>query len=463
MENRNKKVNKILINGRIITVDKNRRIFGNGAIAIDGGNIAGVGETKDIIANFYSNEIIDLKGAIVHPGLINCHNHLAHSLFRCWFPDNKTLIDYFNTDIENIFFANITDEMEYFATILTCMEMVMNGTTSFMSINSDLNHIESQIEAIEDLGIRGTASQSIKDIRAKYQYSTKKCLEILEDNLINYGYKSGRKAWCISTVYGIENSTNELMKGAKRLAEKYNAILNAHCSWSQEDVDICKQENNGKTPTEVYNDLGILDDKTSLVHMNVLSEKDFEIICKTKLNPIRCPDIQMRFGFGYSKISKYPEMLKSGVNVAIGTDCGQGSNTHADLTRAMYTEVLMEKEARSDINIISADNVLDMATIFGAKAMGIEDKAGSIEDGKWADIVIHRTDRPESYPNNYLVRNLVYSMGSKTIKDVMVGGEYIVKDCKLNSMDSESILSRVEYLSNKIRKIIPLLEVEKHL
>jgi 5-methylthioadenosine/S-adenosylhomocysteine deaminase len=463
LENKKKIADKLLVNGRIITVDKENRIFKKGAVAIKGGDIIGVGKSEELLINFESGEIIDLKGAVVHPGLINCHNHLAHSLFRCWFPDNKNLTDYFNTDIENIFFKNISKEMEYYATMLSCMEMVMTGTTSFMSINSDLGYLESQIEAVEDIGIRGTVSQSIKDVRSKFPSTTKECLEKLEYNLKNYGYKPGRKAYCVSTVYGIENGSNELMMGAKSLAEKYNTILNTHCSWSEDDVDICKRENNGKTPTEVYNELGILDEKTTLVHMNVLSDVDLKIIYKTKINPVRCPEILMRLGFGYSKISKYPEMLKAGVNAAIGTDCGQVSSNHADLTKAMYTEALMEKEGRNDLNIISAEDVLNMATIFGAKAMGIQDKAGSIEVGKWADLVIHRIDRPESYPNNYLVRNLVYSMGSKTIKDVMVGGEFIVKDSKLNTGDAETILEKVESLSGKIREIIPLLEQDKQM
>lgn len=444
------KVDLILKNGIFITMDKKFRIIKNGAISIKAGKIVDIDKSEKILNNYFSEKEVDLNNSIVHPAFINSHHHLASHIIRCWIPDHFGTFDLWDL-VEEKFFKSLNPEIEYLSTALACTEMLLSGTTAFMDIGVGFS-IESQMAAIEDIGIRGIVSRRIEDGDTVFSMPTKKCLSVLEEDLKEYGYKPGRKTWCVGTVYGIDVCSNELMSAAKKLADKYNTIMSAHSNFSEPDIEIVMKKNNGKRPIEVYDEIGILNSQTTLTHLNCLSDKELELVLNSNISGVHCPEITMRYAFGYSRSNKFPEMLNSGVKVGLGTDCCHISCNSANVGKTMRIAALSSKEGRCMLSAISSDNALKMATIYGAKALGIDDRLGSFEIGKDADIVIHRADKPECYPLFDVVNNLVYSMGTTTINDVLIQGEYFVKDSKLTKIDPADIYEKVETVTKKLRE-----------
>jgi len=233
---------------------------------------------------------------------------------------------------------------------------------------------------------------------------------------------------------------DEVVVGAKELAREYDDVLFMHQSAYESEVALY-EEKYGCTPVEHLERLGVLDSKTTLVHMIRLTEHDVELLAETGTNVIHCPAASMKFGLGASSIGKFPEMVSKGVTVGLGNDSGTWSDGLDILTQA-YLASMIHREARRELVPINSYKAFEMATIDGARTLGMEREIGSIEVGKKADIVVHTNDVPESALNFDPFMNLIYAVRSKSIRHVMVEGEWIVKDGKSTKVDEEALMEK---------------------
>ena len=436
----------MLTHGAVITMDGERRILRDGAVAVADGRIVAIGPTKQVVPTVRATEVRDLGGGIVHPGLVDAHVHPTLQLVRGVLPDfydEERLVKEYGPPSA----AEKTEEEEFSSVLLASMEMAHNGTTVFADTGSS-RYLERSVEAVESVGIRGLVGDFIKDLGETPGWfkdpdsarSTEDNLERLEDQITRY--RKGRLAWSHAGLLGLGTASDDLLRSAKELADEHDAPLIMHQSWSGEEVEACRAKT-GRRPIERLADLGVLGPGTTLVHMIHVNDDEIGILAETGTNVVHCPAPGIKRAYGAARIGWFVEMLNSGVPVALGCDAANWANS-LDIVRAMYLACLIHREVRGVVPAISAETALEMATIHGARAVGMADEIGSLEVGKRADIVVHNTGAPETHPVHDPVSNLVYSSLTETVDTVLVNGNAVLEGGKLTNVDAEEAYPRID-------------------
>ena len=441
-------VDLLLRHGQILTMDPERRILVDGAIAVRGGRIVAAGPDREVGDAYTGVEERDLNGALVHPGLIDAHVHAGMQELTAGFGP-KDLAE--SSLVDNSLFAAMSPERDYLGALKASVEMAANGTTFFSDTGGSF-FLDEAVRAIETVGIRGNPGNFLLDVAAEVpdpdpdewggsitveesasvMTSTDECKARLADQLERYPYGRGARVGSAVAVYGCCRCSDELLLEAKRLAEQQGVPMIMHQSWGPEEVTISLHET-GRRPIEHLSDLGILDENLTLVHMNHLSDDELALVIESGVGVVHCPAASARRGMGAIRHGRFPEMLDAGVRVALGSD---GISGRRDVLRQAYLAGVGFREMRGDFPVLTGENVLEMATLHGASVLGLDDELGSIEAGKRADIVIHTLDRPEAHPRfKDPVDRLVYFQGSSTVDTVFVDGEAILDRGRFTRFD----------------------------
>ncbi len=450
-----KPVDLLLRHGRIITMDPNRRILVDGAVAVDNGRIADVGPDRALALRTDATAIRDLGGALVHPGLVDAHVHAGSSeLSRGIAP--KDHADY--EAVDDWLFTHRSAEADHLGALLSCMEMVTNGTTAYSDTGGSF-FLEETVRAIEKVGMRGvpghrmldfnpqvpgrdTSAGAMSDEEAEtLRTPTGECVERLEEQMTRYPFRNGGRVRAGATMYGCMRCSDDLLVQAQALARKHGAPMIMHQSWDPEEVTI-SEALYGCRPIEHLADIGVLDENLTLVHMNHLSAREVDLVADSGTRVVHCPAASLRRGMGAIRVGSFPEMLAKGVPVALGSD---GYSGRRDVLRQAYLAAVGFREFRGELPVLTGETVLEMATLHGARALGLEDEIGSIEVGKRADLVVHRLDRPEAHPRfRDPVDNLVYFRASSTVDTVFVDGEPILDGGVFTRFDSGEAYRRID-------------------
>lgn len=448
-------VDYLLRHGRILTMDDHRRILVDGAIAIRDGMIVAVGPDREIAGEARATSIRDLKGALVHPGLIDAHVHAGNSeLSRGMAP--KDHADY--GAVDDWLFSFRSPETDYLGALLSCMEMVTNGITAYSDTGGSF-YLEETVRAIERVGMRGmpghvvldanppvpgrdTSAGAMSEEEAELiRAPTGTCVERLDDQMRRYPFRSGGRVRGAATMYGCMRCSDRLLIEAQALAEYHGAPMIMHQSWDPEEVTI-SEALYGCRPIEHLADIGVLGENLTLVHMNHLSDSEVDLVADSGARVVHCPAASLRRGMGAIRNGSFPEMLAKGVPVALGSD---GYSGRRDVLRQAYLAAVGFREFRGELPVLTGETVLEMATLHGAEALGLEEEIGSIEVGKRADLVVHGLDRPEAYPRfRDPVDNLVYFRGSSTVDTVFVDGEAILDGGRFTRFDAEEAYRMID-------------------
>ena len=443
-------VDVLLRHGQVITMDPPRRILVDGGIAVGNGRILAVGPDRDIGAAYESADERDLKGALVHPGLIDAHVHAnSQEVIRGFAP--KTIADW--GVVERALWASRSTEKDYLGALLCSMETVANGTTTFCDTGSSF-WLEETARAIEQVGVRGIVGFFLLDanfeVDAELQESplygsmppdevdilmtpTAAALDRLREQVERFAFRGDGKVRSAVTLFGCGRCSDELLVEARQLARDYDVPMVMHQSWGPEEVDASLRTFDQR-PVEHLAHLGIMDPNLTLIHMNHLDDREVELVAESGANVVHCPSASVRRGMGAIRKGRFPEMLAAGVSVALGSD---GFHGRRDLLRQAYLAAVGFRETRGDFPVLTAETVLEMATVHGARVLGLEDEVGSIEVGKRADIVIHTLDRPEAHPRfQDPVDNLVFFRGSSTVDTVFVDGEAVLDHGRFARFDA---------------------------
>ncbi|RAV21261.1 amidohydrolase family protein [Paenibacillus contaminans] len=457
------KADLILTNGYILTVDPSRRMIENGAIAIVDGRIAAIGKNAEVLRD-YEGEQYDCNGGVVHPGLIDAHEHAVWHLVRCWVADTFSVREVWE-DYEDPLVRNISSYDEHLGMLLATMEMALNGTTFFGDTGSS-RHLEGMFTGGNIVGVKGFTGAGIGDNYipelAIMQYSTNKCLDILEQQLKDYPRTRKRPVGAHIGLAGMEHCSGDLIVGSKELAKKYGVQMQVHLSVYEDEVKYFVKEY-GMTPIKYYDSLGVLDEGTTLVHAIQTQEDELPILARKRPYIIHCPGASAKYGLG-ALSGYFPEMMDMGVDIALGTDAGNWSDG-LDMFMQMYLAAVGHRETKKEAPIFTREDVFVMGTINGAKALGVESECGSLEVGKAADIVVHTTLRPEALPAYDRLNSLVYATQGKTVNSVLVDGEFIVKDGKCTRVSLEEMapvfnehaMNLAERMKFKLQRTWPLV------
>jgi len=443
-------VDLLLRHGRVITMDPARRILVDGAIAVTDGRITDMGPDREVAPRHTARETRDLRSAVVHPGLVDGHNHTNSRAVRGLFP--KDSIDW--SPVERATLEGMTPEFEYASAVLACMEMVASGTTIYSDTGGSL-FLDQTVAAIETVGMRGVPGWFIVDapgalggtwsraaLAQRLQVSTQEGLRRLRDQVDRYPFRRGPgepspRARSAVLLMGMLANTEQLVIAAQELARERDLPLIMHKSWSADEVEASLAEH-GRRPVERLADIGVLGPNVTLAHAIQLDEHEVELLAAAGASMLR--------GVGAIRVGRFPEALAAGVNVALGSDGGRGQKH--DVARAMYLAVGVHREVRGAFPVITFEQALEMATINGARALGLADELGSIEIGKRADLVVHGLDATEAHPKlRDPVDALVFVMRSGSVESVYVDGEPIYLGRRFTRFDPVVAYETVDRLA----------------
>src|SRR6266704_1171036 len=354
----------LFTNATVITMNPTRDIITNGAVAVSGNRIVAVGKSDALRQQYHDDEVIDVQGRLILPGLIDTHVHLAQALIRSC-ADDMSLIQWLCERVW-VLQGNFTEDDGYVSARLCIAEMLKSGTTTFLE--SMLAHrygFDGIARAVDESGIRACLAGSVLDMHSKW---------------------NGAAADRIHVWFGPRTPggvSGELYREMSELAHLRDMGITMQLAEVEADK-IFLNEKYGLSPVAYAESVGLLGPKTVLVHMVWLTREDIEKLAATRTSVSHNPSSNSKLASGVCKV---PQMLASGVNVALGCDGGPSNNDY-DMIREMKLAALIHKAVTLDPLIVPAETVLEMATINGARALGLEHEIGSLEAGKKADLVV---------------------------------------------------------------------------
>ena len=424
----------------VVTQDEKRDVLRDVSVLIRDDRIEQIGKSSGSSADFE----IDGRGKIALPGLINAHTHLSMVLFR-GYADDMVLQDWLQKKIWPLE-GKLTAEACYQGALLGSAEMIMSGTTTFMDMYF---HMEDVARAVNESGLRAILSYGIIDLfdPAKAKIEQKK-----SEELFNFLRKlqSPRIRFALAP-HAPYTCSAETLLWAKEFAEKNDTIIHIHIAETRkEQADSQKQH--GARVIEYLDKIGALSKKMVGAHCVWLTKTEIGLLAKSGVNVTHCPVSNMKLASG--GVAPLPEMFDAGIAVSLGTD-GAASNNTLDMFETMKVCALLHKAHRWDPTVLNAQKVLDLATIEGARALGMEREIGSIEVGKRADIILLDANLPNMSPiygPDTVVSDLVYSASSGNVSTTIVDGKVLMENRQLKTVDLDKTLASAQEIANKLSR-----------
>ena len=431
-------VDIIIRNGWLLTMAPDSRVIKKGAVAVRGDSIVAAGPQDILGARYKPWKTIDACGGIIMPGLVNAHTHAAMTCFR-GLADDLPLMTWLN---EYIFpaEAKLTSDAVYQGALLACAEMILSGTTTFC----DMYLFEDSVaRAAKEAGMRAVVGEVLYDFPSPNYGPMEEGLKYTEalidrwrdDPLINIAVEPHSAYLC----------SPDLLKRVKAIADRNGVPVVIHLSESEKEVDQIR-EKYGKTPVEHLAEIGFLNPGVIAAHCVALSKNDIRLLREFGVKVAHNPESNMKLASG---ISPVPELLKHGITVGIGTD-GCASNNNLDLLQEMDTAAKLHKVNRLDPTVMDAPTVVRMATIDGARVLGLQDLIGSLEPGKKADIIVIDTRQPHLTPMYDVYSHLVYAVSGHDVVTSIVNGKVLMENRVLTTLDQDAVIESVNRIAERV-------------
>lgn len=423
-------MNILIENVKILTM-VDGEVIKNGNIYIENEKIKKI--TNDKI-DFSYDKKIDGKNYLAMPGFVNAHTHVGMSLFRN-FSDDVELMTWLNEKIWPLE-GKLIEEDVYWASLLSHAEMIMTGTTSF----ADMYYFEDQtIKALEKSKMRAQISRGLTLEDKNYKK--------IEENIDLFKKYENSQNGRINTAFGphaVYTTDKNYLKEINKYAKKYKMPIHIHLSETKtENTDCMKRFN--QSPTEVFEECGIFENKTIAAHGLYLSDKDLDILSKYDVSVVHNPSSNLKLSSGFLDCTR---VINKKINLAMGTDSSASNNNLSMIKEISLTSLVSKYNNPQNLK---AYDVLKMATINGAKALGLDDKIGTLEEGKLADIILIDLNNPNHTPQNNLISSLPYSTFDKDVSYVIINGDLVYDDKKFVYLNEEEIIKNAEESFQKLR------------
>lgn len=408
-----------------------------GDLLIEGELITAVGEVP-IEKKIQADQVIDATGMIAMPGLVNCHNHAAMSILR-GFSEDLRLMEWLSQKMWPAE-ARMTAEDVYLGTLLSTVEMIKSGTTTFADMYVFTDEVA---RAVVDSGMRGVLTRGLIEMDEGREERFTEARSLFETWS---GAGNGRISVMVGP-HGPHTCPPSYLKRAIALAKEFDAPLHIHLAETTEEVTLIKQEY-GLTPTAYLQEVGLFDHHVVLAHSVHLSAADIEILRRAQLrggiahNPVS----NLKLGCGIAPIVEY---MQAGLTVGLGTD-GPGSATTLDLFEEIKAAAWMQKVRTFDPTALNASQVLQMATREGAKVLALEDRIGTLEAGKRADVILVDLNAAHLRPHHDVSALLAYSANGADVHTTIINGEILMRDRKLTKLDEQALLTEIETRAKRI-------------
>ena len=437
-------VDLLLTHALIVTQDDRRSIVPDGAIAIRQGRILARGATGEVTACFQAGETIDLSGKVVFPGLINTHDHLFQVATKGLGEDMP--VEKWVEVVTSPTAVHITPDEMYVFALTGCLELIHSGVTTVADMNyravQFASHDEN-IRAIQDSGLRGRYTSIITTYGLEYGIPTQ-LIDSIEWYVEEYTrliekYPPNDKLAVWIAIGAPWTITKEGLMTIHDFSVRTNTPIIMHINENYVDNETIYKRY-GKNVIPFFDEIGFLSPSLLAVHCVEMDDTDIELFVKHDVKVSHNPVSNMYLGSGVAPIMK---MHHAGLTISLGVD-GAGSNNSQDMLETLKCAALLQKVAAKDASVVDAQTVLDWATLGGAKALGLEEKIGSLEVGKRADLFVIAPNTPKVVPIHDPVASLVYSCGQENVVMTVVDGKVLMKDGVIQQIDEASVIARCQ-------------------
>ena len=432
----------------VVTLDPERRIIRDGSIVVDGTRIARV-DKADALADVTAARVIDARDMVVTPGFVNNHMHVSYAhAVRGIFPDDLDPMVY----LGHVFTLQgaMTEEDEYLTSLLGITELLKYGTTCFLDPGST-KFLDTCLRAYEESGCRIVVGDQVVDRPNPLHlpvYRTHEAIRRMETAITTYDRRLGGRVRAWAMPFDAAYCSDDLLREAKRLADAHGTGLTLHQANRPGTVTMYRDVH-GKRPIEYLDDLHVLGPNLLLAHVIDVDDREIAAIARTGTKTVMCPTAALKMGARMTATARLPEMLARGICVSLGTDAGNNSNL-IETMRSMYLAAVLYKDARGTTAVVPAERALELATLAGAQALGLDAEIGSLEVGKRADLVLFDTRRPEWSALHNPINTLVYSADGRSVHTVVVDGRVVVADGRATYVDEPALIRKVQTLGDRL-------------
>lgn len=427
-------------NGTVVTVNPDFDIIENGLVCIDGSRLKRIAPTAVNAPLPRAREVIDAHGGLILPGLVNTHTHLPMTLFR-GLADDLPLKQWLEDFIFPAEARFVNRETVWLGTQLACAELLLSGTTTCCD---GYFHADQIARALAPIGMRAVLGQGVIDFPAPGIRDPSQNISHAAE-FVRCWHRADPLITPSVFCHSPYTCSEQTLRRAKAIVAEDGLLLQIHAAETQwERRHILDQHQ--RTPIGYLEWLGILDRQTLLVHAVWADNDDIGIMARRNCSVSHCPESSMKLAVGTAPI---PQIIDAGIIVGLGTD-GCASNNDMDLFAEMDTAAKLHKITCGDPTILNAAQVLKMATIDGAKAIGLGDEIGSLEPGKAADLIVIDTRRPHLTPLYHPVSQLVYAAGGPDVRHVVVAGKPLMRDRRLLTLDADALKAQMKTTAERI-------------
>lgn len=426
----------------VVPVEPKGVVLTDHSIAIQGGHIIDILPSDEATAKYQTEHIVDRSGHVLMPGLINTHTHAAMSLMR-GLADDLPLMSWLNEHIWPTEGKWVSPDFVRDGTRLAMAEMLRGGTTCFNDMYFFPDEVARQAE---HAGMRAVVGLIVIDFPTAWAQDA--------DEYINKGIALNdelKHSPLVTTAFaphGPYTVSDAPLQKIVMYAEELDIPIHMHIHETADEIKG-SQEQYGKRPLTRIDELGLLSPRLMAVHMTQLEDSEITRLAETNSSVVHCPESNLKLASGFCPVQK---LIDAGINVALGTD-GAASNNDLDMFGEMRTAALLAKGVAGDASALPAAEALEMATINGARALGLDAICGSLTIGKAADIIAVKMDDLETQPLYHAVSQLVYATGRDKVNDVWVAGRHLLKERQLTTLDEEAILKSTHRWREKIAEI----------
>ncbi len=427
----------LIKNGTLVTMDPDRTVR-SGNIYVKDGRIAGIGSEEK-----QARVIMDAAGHAVLPGLINCHTHIYQALIEGIGYDMH--FEPWNWRFLFPIVSRMTPEHSYRSARLAALEMIKTGTTTVSDhwyMHTDFLNIREASRALEETGMRAKMVYGLLDRTfageeiSKDQMTMIRTKEELEEDFQLY-YEQWHNRGCITAAIGAgstQDASEELLLSSKSIADSHGITVSTHVAGWQ-DILASTYSRYGMRDIEFTHSRNLTGPNSLFIHTVWMTPEEISILAESGTSSVHCPAANSQLGYGIAPVA---EMLQAGVNVGLGTD-GAGSYSY-DMFELMRLAAYLQKQKHQSADALTAEQALEMATIGGARALGMDDEIGSIEIGKKADVILVDFNRPHLMATGRLVPKLVYSAHGSDVTGVVINGQVVMEKRQLISIDEKQEL-----------------------
>jgi 5-methylthioadenosine/S-adenosylhomocysteine deaminase len=437
------KADLLVTGATVVTLDGAGTVIQDGAIAVSGQRIVAIGRTADLRARYVAARTLDGRGQIAMPGLINGHNHAPMVLFR-GIADDLALMEWLQKYIFPAEAKNVTREFVEWGTLLACLEMIRSGTTTY----ADMYYFEDQVaEATARAGLRGILGETIIQFPVPDNKTPQEALTYTEKFIRRWkGHSLITPAIAPHAPY---TNTAESLQQSKALADRYGVPLTIHVSETRDEVDAMRKKYDA-TSTEWLEKLGVLGPNVIFNHGVWLTESDMAILHRRGVSVTHNPESNMKLASGAAPVTR---MLALGIDVGLGTD-GAASNNDLDMFEAMDFAAKLQKLTAGTPTALPARQVVEMATIGGARALKIDKETGSLEPGKRADFILVDTMGAHATPMYNVYSHLAYALKGADVRTTVVDGKILMLQGRVLTLDETRIREQARRLQAGIQSTL---------